>query len=249
MGALIVFGRLVADKIAFIRRGQPEDRSDQIGRRIGIFFTEVIGQTRVRERLTAGWAHALIFWGFLVFAISTLDLLGRLAVEGEGFLHSGVLGWFPSVVDAFAFLILLGIVALAVRRYVLRPSYLTYHSKESAVVLGIIGVIALTHLGERYLTGMTSTYFGYGHLVVAFSFLAYVPTSKHFHILGAPVNAVLQQLEDHQKMDFMDLEADLDEEKGEAYGANTLDHFTWTDRLNLLTCIECGRCQESCPAG
>ena len=86
---------------------------------------------------------------------------------------------------------------------------------------------------------MAATYVGYGHLVVAFSFLAYVPTSKHFHILGAPFNAVLQQLGDHQKMDFMDLEAELDEEKGEAYG---------TDRLDLLTCIECGRCQEACPA-
>jgi Fe-S oxidoreductase len=247
VGSLVVFGRLVADKIAFIRGGKPEHRGDHIGRRIGIFITEVLGQTKVRERLTAGWAHAFIFWGFLVFVLSTINLLWRLAVGGEGFLH-GALGWFPSVVDVFAGLILVGIVALAVRRYILRPTYLTYHSSESAIVLAVIGLIALTHLGERYLAGMTGIYFGYGHLVVAFSFLAYVPTSKHFHILGAPFNAVLQQLEDHQKMDFMDLEAELDEEAGDAYGFNRLDHFAWTDRLNLLTCIECGRCQEACPA-
>ncbi|GMV06828.1 MAG: (Fe-S)-binding protein [Gemmatimonadota bacterium] len=247
VGALVVFARLVLDKVGFVRRGKPEDRSDQIGRRIGLFFTEVIGQTRVRERVAAGWAHALIFWGFLAFAVSTLNLLWRLVAGGEGFLH-GPLATIPWIVDVFAFLILLGIVVLAVRRYVVRPTYLTYHSIESGVVLGVIGVIALTHLGERYLAGDPSEYFGYAHLVVAFSFLAYVPTSKHFHILGAPVNAVLQQLQDHQKMDFLDLEADLDESKGEAYGWNTLDHFAWTDRLDLLTCIECGRCQEACPA-
>lgn len=247
VGALVVFARLVVDKVGFVRRGKPEDRTDQIGRRIGLFFTEVIGQTRVRERVAAGWAHALIFWGFLAFVVSTLNLLWRLAVGGEGFLH-GPLATIPWIVDVFAFLILLGIVVLAVRRYVVRPSYLTYHSIESGIVLGVIGVIALTHLGERYLAGDVSEYFGYAHLVVAFSFLAYVPTSKHFHILGAPVNAVLQQLQDHQKMDFLDLEADLDESKGEAYGWNTLDHFAWTDRLDLLTCIECGRCQEACPA-
>ena len=63
VGALAVFGRFVAQKIAFIRRGRPEDRGDQIGRRIWIFFTEVIGQSRVRERLTAGWAHALVLFG------------------------------------------------------------------------------------------------------------------------------------------------------------------------------------------
>lgn len=247
VGALVVFARLVLDKVGFVRRGRPEDRSDQIGRRIGLFFTEVIGQTRVRERVAAGWAHALIFWGFLAFAVSTLNLLWRLVAGGEGFLH-GPLATIPWIVDVFAFLILLGIVVLAVRRYVVRPSYLTYHSIESGIVLGVIGLIALTHLGERYLAGDVGEYFGYAHLVVAFSFLAYVPTSKHFHILGAPVNAVLQQLQDHQRMDPLDLEADLDESRGDAYGWNTLNHFAWTDRLDLLTCIECGRCQEACPA-
>ncbi|HKJ03007.1 MAG TPA: (Fe-S)-binding protein [Longimicrobiales bacterium] len=247
VGALVVFARLVLQKIAFIRGGKPESRADHIGRRIAIFFSEVIGQSKVRKRLTAGWAHALIFWGFLAFMVSTLNLLWRLAAGGEGFLH-GALAGIPLVVDVFAFLILVGIVALAVRRFVVRPSYLTYHSPESGIVLALIGVIALTHLGERYLTGTTSTNFGYAHLVVAFSFLAYVPTSKHFHILGAPFNAVLQQLEDHQRMDSMDLEAELDEARGDAYGFNRLDHFAWTDRLDLLTCIECGRCQEACPA-
>lgn len=247
VGALAVFFRLATDKVAFIRRGRPEDRSDQIGRRIGLFFTEVVGQSRVLERLTAGWAHALIFWGFIAFAVSTVDLLWRLAMGGAGFLH-GPLAFWPPVVDAFAFAILLGIVVLGIRRYVVRPTYLTYHSVESAVVLGVIALIALTHFGERYLAGDVAEYFGYAHLMVAFSFLAYVPTSKHFHILGAPANAVLQQLQDHQKMDFLDLEAELDESKGEAYGFNTLNHFAWTDRLDVLTCIECGRCQEACPA-
>ncbi len=247
VGALVVFGWLVASKIAFVRRGRSESRSDHIGRRIWIFISEVLFQSKVRRRLTAGWAHALVFWGFLAFAVSTVDLLVRLAVGGGGFLH-GALGWVSPVVDVFAGLILLGIVVLAIRRYVVRPSYLTYHSPESAIVLALIAVIAITHLGERFMAAPMGTYMGYAHLAVAFSFLAYVPTSKHFHILGAPFNAVLQQLEDHQKMDFMDLEAELDFEGGDTYGANKLRDFAWTDRLDLMTCIECGRCQEACPA-
>ena len=247
VGAIALFSKLVADKVAFVRRGKPERRTDRIGRRIGLFFTEVIGQSRVRERVAAGWAHAFVFWGFLAFVISTLDLLVRLAVGGAGFLQ-GPLSWIAIVVDVFAFMILAGILFLGVRRYVFRPPSLTYYSAESAIVLVVIALIAATHLGERYLTGTTSTYFGYAHLAVAFSFLAYVPTSKHFHILGGPVNAVLQQLEDEQKMDFMDLEAELDESKGDAYGFNRLAHLAWTDRLDLMTCIECGRCQDACPA-
>jgi Fe-S oxidoreductase len=247
VGTLVVFGRLVANKVSFVRRGHAESRADHIGQRIAIFFIEVIGQHKVRRRLTAGWAHAMIFWGFLAFVVSTVNLLDRLAMGGHGFLV-GPVAWFDVVVDVFAVLIILGCVTLAVRRYVVKPSYLTYHSPESGIVLAAITVIALTHLGERYLTGTTSTYFGYAHLMVAFTFLAYVPTSKHFHILGAPFNSVLQQLQDHQKMDFMDLEKELDESKGEAYGFNRLEHLGWKDRLDLLTCIECGRCQEACPA-
>lgn len=247
VGALAVFARIVSAQISFVRRGKGELRTDRIGKRVWIFFSEVLGQSKVRKRLTAGWAHAMVFWGFLAFVVSTLNLLWRLAVGGEGFLV-GPLGMVPWIVDIFAFLILLGCAVLAIRRYVVRPPYLTYYSAESAIVLGVIALIAFTHLGERYLGGMAGTYTGYGHLAVAFSFLAYVPTSKHFHILGAPVNAVLQQLEDHQKMDYLDLEAELDFEGGEAYGWNTLNHFGWDDRLDLLTCIECGRCQEACPA-
>lgn len=247
VGALIVFARLVWDKASFISRGTPDTRSDHIGERIWIFFSEVIGQSKVRRRLTAGWAHALIFWGFIAFSVATVDLLWRLARGGEGFLH-GALAPVTWVVTGFAFAILMGIAVLAIRRFVFRPPYLTYHGIESAVVLTVIGVIALTYLGEQFGGGMAATYWGYAHLAVAFGFLAYVPTSKHFHIMGAPVNAVVQQLEDHQRMDPMDLEAELDFEGGESYGWNRVADFAWTDRLDLLTCIECGRCQEACPA-
>ncbi|MCG6956460.1 MAG: 4Fe-4S dicluster domain-containing protein [Gemmatimonadetes bacterium] len=247
VATLVVFARFVSQKIAFVRHGRPESRADHIGRRIALFFIEVLGQTKVRRRLTAGWAHALVFWGFLAFVVSTLNLLERLALGGQGFLV-GPVSWFPTVVDIFAWAIIVGCVVLAVRRYVVRPQYLTYHSHESGIVLAAIAVIAATHLGEQYAAGAASEYFGYAHLVVAFTFLAYVPTSKHFHILGAPFSTVLQQLQDHQKMDYMDLEMELDESKGEAYGFNRLEHFGWPDRMDLLTCIECGRCQEACPA-
>ncbi|MEQ9398728.1 MAG: (Fe-S)-binding protein [Longimicrobiales bacterium] len=247
VGAVAVFARLVHDKVSFIRRGTDDDRSDRMGHRVWIFFSEVLGQSKVRKRLTAGWAHAMVFWGFIAFSVATVDLLWRLFAGGEGFLH-GPLAAVTGVVTVFAYLIILGIGVLAVRRFVFRPSYLTYHGIESAIVLTVIGVIAATYLGEHYTTGLASTYWGYGHLVMAFGFLAYVPTSKHFHIMGAPVNAVVQQLEDHQRMDPMDLEAELDFEGGESYGWNRVADFGWTDRLDLLTCIECGRCQEACPA-
>ena len=32
------------------------------------------------------------------------------------------------------------------------------------------------------------------------------------------------------------------------FGAGRIDHFTWKQLLDLVTCTECGRCQSQCPA-
>jgi heterodisulfide reductase subunit C len=32
------------------------------------------------------------------------------------------------------------------------------------------------------------------------------------------------------------------------FGAGKIEHFTWKQLLDLVTCTECGRCQSQCPA-
>ncbi|HEY8346715.1 MAG TPA: heterodisulfide reductase-related iron-sulfur binding cluster [Symbiobacteriaceae bacterium] len=81
------------------------------------------------------------------------------------------------------------------------------------------------------------------HLVVAFSFLAYLPYSKLMHILAGPVNIFLQDLKPRGQLPLTDLEAE-----NPVLGAATLTDFRWKDLADLDACTECGRCQENCPA-
>src|SRR5207247_1463171 len=44
---------------------------------------------------------------------------------------------------------------------------------------------------------------------------------------------------------------DLDPEKmteDTVFGTGQIAHLTWKQRLDLLSCTECGRCQDQCPA-
>ena len=36
--------------------------------------------------------------------------------------------------------------------------------------------------------------------------------------------------------------------KGNKFGVETIDHFTWKDLFDSYACTECGRCQIACPA-
>ena len=77
---------------------------------------------------------------------------------------------FLYVVDVAAVAILAAILFFAIRRFVAKPDFLTYYSAQSAVVLSMIALIALTHIGERLLPAPFGEYSGWLHLMVAFSF-------------------------------------------------------------------------------
>ena len=75
----------VAEFVIMIRRksviwqwGLPAERTDDAGRRLGIFISEVLFQSRViKGRPFAGLMHAFVFWGFCFFALGTLDHFSR----------------------------------------------------------------------------------------------------------------------------------------------------------------------------
>ncbi|MFA5890528.1 MAG: (Fe-S)-binding protein [Actinomycetota bacterium] len=86
------------------------------------------------------------------------------------------------------------------------------------------------------------------HLAVVFSFLVIVVNSKHMHIFTAPINVAfgrqplalgaLQPIE----IDMENMTEDT------VFGAGKLEHLTWKQLLDGITCTECGRCQSVCPA-
>jgi Fe-S oxidoreductase len=80
--------------------------------------------------------------------------------------------------------------------------------------------------------------------------LAFIPLilhSKHFHILAGPVNVFLRnaRLGEHQPLD---LEALAASEEEVSLGLESVADLPWKMRLDFLSCVECKRCTDHCPA-
>jgi Fe-S oxidoreductase len=95
--------------------------------------------------------------------------------------------------------------------------------------------------------GAASVGYSIGYLLdigIVLWFLAYLPTSKHLHVLFGVPAVFLRNLEIPGQLIPPD-------EGGQALEADPIRSFNdmnWKDILDLFTCTECGRCQDVCPA-
>lgn len=99
------------------------------------------------------------------------------------------------------------------------------------------------------------------HIMVVFGFLAYLPYSKHLHIILAFPNTWYSRLEPNGKMQnmpevqkevriMMGLEQPDPNASAELpeFGANDVFSLSWKNILEAYSCTECGRCTAACPA-
>jgi len=80
-------------------------------------------------------------------------------------------------------------------------------------------------------------------------FLVVIMYSKHLHIFVSEPNVLFSRrpialgaLATTPNMDPEELSED------DVFGAGEITHFSWKQLLDLLSCTECGRCQDQCPA-
>ena len=90
--------------------------------------------------------------------------------------------------------------------------------------------------------------FAWLHIGFVLAFGAYLPFSKHLHILTSEPNVYFRNLEPRGALRPMDLEAEPPPGEELVYGAKTLQDLSWRHLLDGLSCTECGRCMEFCPA-
>jgi Fe-S oxidoreductase len=146
-----------------IRRGtpDPEPRFNKIPRRLIYALTTTLLQTRTfKKRLTIGLFHSFIFYGFVFYG------LVNLVDAVEGYLPFTVSSANPIgatynlLADILSFLVLLGVIALVIRRFALpsrrdfrfNPRTLLHrdvqHSKITRDSL-IVSAFILFHVGSR----------------------------------------------------------------------------------------------------
>lgn len=246
-GALGYFAKELWTRFKIIFKGKPLAIKNGWEERLQIFLYDVILQRQViKGRFFAGLAHALVFWGFVFFSLGTLEHFS---------LGFGARPWLPEFYRAFLVFIsvttIIGAVYLAVRRFVFKPKALSHPSPISAVVLSLIGILMLTYIIGYYLTpvGFTAKFNWWVHSLSVLVFLLVIIESKHLHLVLSPFNRMFKSLV-FAKLDTPDIEK-MFEEAGDTepvVGAGTLDALTWKDRFDFFTCVECGRCQDQCPA-
>jgi Fe-S oxidoreductase len=227
-----------------IRRSRPTPDFElaPLGPRIKAFLWEVMLQGKVIEqRPLPGLAHAFVYWGFLAFALITLNHLAtpfrlRFLDPDSGF--GAFYFWFVAV---WAIAVAISIAGLFVRRFFVKPKWLGKISPESGFIALLIFTLMITYLmgmltGEDSIEGQTVWWM---HTAALLIFLPLIPHTKHLHLVLSPATVFLKR-EGFSRIP--PLAGDED------FGLDTGKDLTRIDTLQAYSCVECGRCTEHCPA-
>ena len=275
--ALVLAGALFTRRAwslyRLLRSGKPVARFDNVPARARAEATVVIGQSKLLQRLLPGLMHAAIFWGFLVL-LPTIVIAMIGAVDAHSTLPwLGAQGWYALVVDVFALLVLIGVITAFVIRKFQRPArFQGSHLGEAdlilALIAGIVCTLLLWHASQialrlndypaqwapissalSHLVAPAAPALERGavwaHVLIILSFLVYLPYSKHLHILVAAINVYFGRTRSRGRIEPIDFEKPEAEVR---FGSARAADMTWKQMLDTMSCTECGRCQDVCPA-
>ncbi|OWY21739.1 (Fe-S)-binding protein [Sphingobacteriales bacterium UPWRP_1] len=209
--------------------------------------------------------------GLYTFIISFIEILSVLAfvatiaflsrrnlLKLPRFTMKELAGW--PMLDAN--LILIGEIILIIGIFSMNTADMTLHHGEYgfAVSQWLMPLFAgfsdgTLHLLER---------FGWWlHILTVFGFLAYLPYSKHLHILLAFPNSYFADLTSPsgkitnmpritQEINLMLNPSSVADAppaaENERFGAKDVQDLSWKNLLDAYSCTECGRCTAACPA-
>jgi Fe-S oxidoreductase len=264
--------------VDLLRAGAPATRTGDRSRRAEHEATIVLGQRKLLQRLGPGLIHAFIFWGFLVLGPTIVIAMIGVVSKHATFPWLGDQGWYAFLVDLFAVLVLIGVVCALYIRKVLRPRrFAGSHLGEADVILALIATIAttlllwhatrialglnewpassapvshlLSHLfSDDGVTRVLERVFVWAHVLTILGFLAYLPRSKHLHIVSAAFNVWYGRTGPGGRLEPLIFDDPDIPEEDIRFGAHTAADLTWKQMLDTYSCTECGRCQDACPA-
>ncbi|ANY73417.1 hypothetical protein BBD41_12930 [Paenibacillus ihbetae] len=269
--AVYMFASVVYRRYLYIRLGKPANLKKDLKERLSQFAIQVFGHSKLFKDRKSGIMHFIVFYGFIILQFGAIDIIWK-GLSGHGLPIPGYAG-FILMQEITVALILLAIGYAAYRRYGEKLKRLKRGWKPSIVIFFITSLmvsVLLTMAFERLRedlpwsalapisssiaaafawmpsTAVTVCYFAFWwiHLLILLSFLVYVPQSKHFHLITAPINILVRRTDPPGKLSKLDLE----EEEAESFGVGKIEDFTQKQMLDFYACVECGRCTNVCPA-
>lgn len=275
--SIALFAWSCYNRFRLVTLGKPDNRFTDTAKRIGsMIYYPFLQRCTISHGYRFGVNHAILFWAFMLLLIANTEfLLHGLAPNYISLsklpvgLHYA-LAW---IFDIASIIALLAVCVAVIRRLFFPPKYIDALSGDAFVILGLVATLMIaffgmhgaeiaqglesaaaympisSFVGTAIMGGMsagalesTANIFWWIHAIVLLGFLNYLPYSKHMHILTSIPNCFFRSLE---KVNTQPREEFA---KGNSYGVERVDKFTWKDLFDSYSCTECGRCVDNCPA-
>ncbi len=237
-----------------------------------------LGQQRVRGRGLPTWAHLSLFAGFMILFFGTtlleIDHIAGWISKSLQFHHGTYYVIYEFTLDVFGLLFLLGCILFFWRR-TRRPASVGHRATDGYVIISFLAIGISGYLVEGlrivwqqptglaahcspvglwvsgWFAGISETSARSAHQVIwwlhgllVFGFIASIPYTRLLHIIVGPLNLFFAKPELGRMMPMTMEEV----EKTERIGVSAIEHFSQQQLLSLDACMECGRCEDACPA-
>jgi len=252
-----------------------EKRIDKPWSRIADVLLYGLGQLRTVMKIYPGIMHLLIFWGVLIQVIGTaikIMQMGLFVPFTWPLFSQGVYYGYELIMDLAGVAILLGVLMALIRRLFIKPHFMenSWDDFYALIMLALIPIVGFFNEGMRlYLTkpdwanwspigywtaGIWGSlpaalveaihpYFFWTHVGLGLLLTASLPFTKLRHILFTPINIFFKTRREAGQLKSVE-----DLMNAEVLGATQVQEFSSLDLLAFDACLQCGRCEEVCPA-
>ena len=236
-----------------------------------------LGQLRTVDKLYPGIMHLLIFWGVIIQVIGTaikIMQMGLFVPFTWPLFSRPVYFGYELIMDLAGIAILVGVLMAAARRLFFQPSYLKTSWDDVYVlillflmpVVGFLNESLRLHLNqpawadwspvgawlarmlpaiglENQTAELIHPYFFWAHVGLGLVFTGSIPFTKLRHLFATPIHIFFKTDRSPGELETIE---DLME--SEVLGAGAVEDFSSRDLLSFDACLQCGRCEEVCPA-
>ena len=200
----------------------------------------------------------------LVILACAVFLIRRNIIKLKRFISKDLDGWPRSdanyILAMEIVLMSLFLVWNTCDRSLQLQGYPQYHDTGGFLISGFVAPYLTNWSSDSLVVMERSTW--WLHILGVFTFLNYLPWSKHLHILLAFPNAYYAPFNSPGKMKNMAelqqevlyaMQPELAPTGGEVhpqkkFGAKDIFDLSWKNLLDAYSCTECGRCSAACPA-
>ena len=169
---LLFFGFTVRKYSGYFKHTRKGFPVKQLGRRFGVMMEVAIGQTKIFRRPVMGLLHALVFWGFLVILIGSIEMIidGLSGTERALDFLGGFYSFIMASGDIFALIIAVAILIFLFRRVFLHVKrfsgiemkHISHLDANVALTMILFLMLSLLGMNTFYIQSATQA----GHEVV-----------------------------------------------------------------------------------